>query len=262
VHPNRNVTRAVSRGETAAFSSYVSNFFDPEVMRKYRPDYVSVNEYQKRVSQNKARFALIQAAQASQLTQMDAPRLRFVKSDEAEFSNALSEAQQAAAALEPKINSLYEILRQGEGDREKETVLRWQAGYDLAIGRALAVKVRTETYNAMLAAAKRGLKPKDPKNNTWVLTPSDEISVGSQYAKLGERAKMYLNRVVKDHPDTPWAMLAARELKDPLGWKWEDEFTDLTPRRMADGNGNPAPAANDALRMLTKPAPKRPPPKL
>jgi hypothetical protein len=262
VHPNRNVTREVSRRETAAFSSYVSHFFDPEVMRKYRPDYVSVNEYQKRVSQNKARFALIQAAQASQLGQMAAPRLRFVKSDEAEFANALSEAQQGAAALEPKINSLYEILKQGEADREKETVLRWQAGYDLAIGRALAVKVRTESYNAMLAAAKRGLKPKDPKNNTWVLTPSDEISVGSQYAKLGERAKMYLNRVVTDHPDTPWAMLAARELKDPLGWKWEEEFTDLTPRRMADGNANPAAAANDAKRMLAKPPVKRPPPKL
>jgi hypothetical protein len=153
------------------------------------------------------------------------------------------------------------MLRQGEADREKETILRWQAGYDLAIGRALAVKVRTETYNAMLAAAKRGLKPKDPKNNTWVLTPADEISVGSQYAKLGERAKMYLTRVVTDHPGTPWAMLAERELKDPLGWKWDEEFTDTTPRRMGDGTGNANPA-NDAKRMLTKPAPKRPPPKL
>ncbi|HEX5104546.1 MAG TPA: vWA domain-containing protein [Pirellulaceae bacterium] len=260
VHPNRNVTRAVSRGETAAFSSYVSHFFDPETMRKYRPDYVSVTEYQKRASQNKARWALVQAAQASQLTQMDSPTLRFVKSDEAAFANALSEAQQAAAALEPKINSLYEILRQGEADREKETVLRWQAGYDLAIGRALAVKVRTETYNAMLAAAKRGLKFKDEKNNTWILKPSDEISVGSQYAKLGERAKMYLNRLATDHPGTPWAMLAERELKDPLGWSWEEEFTDTSPRRMGDGNGNPNP--NDARRMMTKPPPKRPPPKL
>ena len=51
----------MSRGETAAFSSYLKHFFDPEVMRKYRPDYVSMNEYQKRVSQNKARWALIQA---------------------------------------------------------------------------------------------------------------------------------------------------------------------------------------------------------
>jgi hypothetical protein len=232
-------------------------------MRKYRPDYVSVGEYQKRVSQNRARKALIDAAANSvRINPMENPTLRFVKSDEGAFANALSTAQQGAAALEPKINMLYELLRQGEADREKETVLRWQAGYDLAMGRTLAVKVRTETYNAMLAAAKRGLKPKDPKNNTWVLEPSEEISVGSQYAKLAERAKMYLNRVVKDHPDTPWAMLAARELKDPLSWSWKEEFTDTTPQRMGDGNGNPAPAMNDARRMLQKGPPKRPPPKL
>jgi hypothetical protein len=262
VHPNRNVTRAVSRNETEAFSSHIRHFFDPETMRKYRPDYVSVGEYQKRVSQNKARMSLIQAAAMPQLGSMDSPTMRFVKSDEAAFATALSNAQQAAAALEPKINGLYETLKIGEGDREKETVLRWQAGYDLAIGRTLAVKVRTETYNGMLAAAKRGLKFKDPKNNTWVLSPADEISVGSQFQKMADRAKMYLNRVVTDHPGTPWAMLAERELKDPIGWAWKEEFTDTTPQRMGAGNGNPAPAANDQRMMLNKPAPKRPPPKL
>ena len=263
VHPNRDVRRAVSRQETQAFSSHISQFFDPETMRRYRPDYVSTTEYERRVSSNKARFVLVQAAQNSQLDQMGAPNLRFVKTDEAAFTTALSEAQQEAARLEPKINQLYELLRGGEADREKEETPRWQAGYDLAIGRVLAVKVRTEAYNAMLAAAKRGLKPKDPKNNTWTLKPADEISVGSQLAKLGERAKMYLNRVVKDHPGTPWALLAEKELKDPVGWIWVDSFTDLAPRRMADGgNGNPAPAVNDAKMMLKKPPPSRPPPKL
>jgi hypothetical protein len=261
VHPNRNVTRAVGRGETAAFSAHLTHFFDPEIMRQYRPDYVSVREYQKRISQNRARFALISAAKMSQLNQMDSPTLRFVKSDEGAFANALSRAQQAAAQLEPKIRPIYETLQQGEADREKETVLRWQAGYDLAMGRVLAVKVRTEGYNAMLATAKRGLKPKDPKNNTWVLEPSDEISTGSQYAKLGEKAKMYLTRVVEEHPNTPWAMLAQRELQEPLGWKWTEEFTDLSPQPMGDGGNAPAPA-NDARMMLKKGPPKRPPPKL
>jgi hypothetical protein len=230
-------------------------------MRKYRPDYVSINEYQKRAAQNKARWALVQASAQSQLGQMDSPRLRFVKAEEGAFVTALSTAQQSAAALEPKINALYGTLQTGETDREKETILRWQAGYDLAIGRVLAVKVRTETYNAMLAAAKRGLKFKDAKNNTWVLKPSDEISAGSQYQKLADKAKMYLTRVVNDHPDTPWAMLAERELKDPLSWTWTEEFTDTTPRRMADGGPAPPPA-NDAAMMLKKPPPKRPPPKL
>jgi hypothetical protein len=262
VHPNRNVTRAVTRGETEAFTSYVKHFFDPEVMRRYRPDYVSITEYQKRASQNKARWSLIQASSQPGVGQMEGPTLRFVKADEGAFATALSTAQQEAAALEPKINSLYSTLQMGEADREKETVPRWQAGYDLAIGRVLAVKVRTETYNAMLAAAKRGLKFKDAKNNTWVLKPSDEVSAGSQYAKVAEKAKMYLSRVAADHPNTPWALLAQRELKDPLSWEWAEEFTDLTPRRMADAGGNPPPPANDAARMLRKPPPKRPPPKL
>src|SRR5690606_12572544 len=108
---------------------------------------------------------------------------------EAEFANALSEAQKDAAKLEPKINQLYEHLAQGEADRAKETSLRWQAGYDLAMGRVLAVKVRTEAYNAMLAQAKTGLKFKNEKNNTWVLEPADTISVGSQLEKLAQKSK-------------------------------------------------------------------------
>jgi hypothetical protein len=261
VHPNRDTRRAVSRGETENFSAHLKYFFDQETMRKYRPDYVSVPEYQKRVSQNKARFALVQAAAASQLGQMENPTLRFVKRDEAEFAQALSNAQQSAARLEPKINLLYDVLAKGEADREKETVLRWKAGYDLAMGRTLAVKVRTESYNAMLAAAKRGLKAKDPKNNTWVLKPDDEISVGSALAKMADKARMYLNRVKDEHPDTPWAMLAERELSEPLGWKWEEGFTDLTPRNAGNGNGNPAPE-NDARRMLQRAKPAPPPRKL
>ncbi|MDX1948033.1 MAG: VWA domain-containing protein, partial [Pirellulaceae bacterium] len=262
VHPNRDVTRDVTRGETALFSSHIKMFFDPETMRRYRPDYVSVDEYRKRVSLNKARAALVNAANMPQLGGMASPDMRFVKSDEAAFTNALSSAQQAAAALEPKINGLFETLKIGEADRDRETVPRWQAGYDLAMGRTMAIKVRTETYNAMLAAAKRGLKFKDPKNNTWVLAPSNDISVGSQYAKQAERAKMYLTRVVSDHPGTPWAALAERELKDPLGWEWKEEFTDTAPQRMGDGNGNPAPAQNDARMMLKKPEPPKRPLKL
>jgi hypothetical protein len=267
VHPNRELARPVRRHEIAPYSSYLARFFDPEVMRKYKPEYVSLPEYQKRISQNKARWALVQAASSSQeLRPMENPVLRFVKrgEDEAEFVQALSAAQQAAAALEPKINALYQILQQGEADRDKETVLRWQAGYDLAMGRTLAVKVRTETYNAMLAAAKRGLKFANPKNNTWVLRPSDEISVGSQYAKLAERARMYLTRVIREHPDTPWAMLAQRELSQPLGWSWREEFTDLSPRPPAPMASNNAPATPAPERpvMLPPPPPRRPLPNL
>jgi len=264
VHPNRDVRRRVTRGEVDAFSSHLQYFFDPETMRPYRPEYVSAREYVDRVKKNAARSSLVEAASRSQIDQMAEARLRFVKREEGEFAAALTEAQQSAAALEPKINTLFELLKNGEADRDKEETPRWRAGYDLAMGRVLAVKVRTEGYNQILAAAKRGLKFKEPKNNTWVLAPSEEITVGSQMVKMAERAKMYLNRVIKDHPGTPWALLAERELKDPLGWKWKEEFTDLNPPRnaVAAVNNNVPAAANDRKAMLNRPPPKRPPPKL
>jgi hypothetical protein len=263
VHPNRNVNRAVNRREVEAYSAHIKHFFDPQVMRKYRPDYVSVDEYQRRVSQNKARLVLVEAARYSAITPMENPVYRFVKRSEAEFANALSEAQKDAAKLEPKIDQLYQHLALGESDRQNETNLRWQAGYDLAIGRVLAVKVRTEAYNAMLAQAKTGLKFKNEKNNTWVLAPADNISVGSQFEKMAQKSKMYLERVVTEHPDTPWALLAKRELENPLGWEWKEEFTDFTPPGQgAGGNGNAPAPANDARMMLKKGPPKRPVPKL
>ncbi|MCA9161369.1 MAG: VWA domain-containing protein [Planctomycetales bacterium] len=263
VHPNRNVNREVSRNETAEFSAHLKHFFDPNIMRKYRPDYVSQDEYVRRVSSNKARTSLLQAAKMSWISPMEEPQTRFVKRSEAEFANELSEAQKAAAKLEPRMQALYDVLKLGEADREKEVSPRWQAGYDLALGRVLAVKVRTEAYNAMLAAAKRGLKQDDPKSNTWILEPANEISVGSRMEKDAENARALLERVVNDHPSTPWALLAKQELENPVGWKWKEDFTDFSPPgNGGGGNGNAPAPANDAKRMMAKPAPKRAPPKL
>ncbi|MEC7565904.1 MAG: vWA domain-containing protein [Planctomycetota bacterium] len=264
VHPNRNVNRAISSKEVANFSSHLKHFFDPSVMRDYRPDYVPYREYERRIKESAMRTALIQAAQQSWSTPMQNPRLRFVKRDEATFSSELSESQKMAAQLEPQIAGIYQLLQLGEGDRDKEKSLRWKVGYDLAVGRVLATKVRTETYNAMLAAAKRGLKQENEKSNTWTLVPANEITVGSQYSKAGEQARQLLESVVEQHPGTPWALLAKRELSNPIGWRWQESYTDLTPPRQGNGgngNNNPA-AANDAANMIKKPPPKRRPPKL
>jgi hypothetical protein len=264
VHPNRNTNRAVSAAETAVFSAHFKRFFDPQVMRRYRPDYVSQKEYEKRVGENKARLALVEAAQASAAATLESPATRFVKRDEGQFAAALTEAQKDAAKVEPKLNALYEILKVGEADREKEIVPRWQAGYDLAMGRALAAKVRAEVYNAMLAEAKRGMKPKDPKNNTWVLTPSTKITAGSQLESQGKKATMYLERVMAEHPGTPWELLARQELETPLSWEWREEFTDLSPPPAAPDAPAPPPTppADDAARMLNRPPLRKIPAKL
>jgi hypothetical protein len=262
VHPNRNTSRAVRRRETEAFSAHMRYFFDPEVMRKYRPDYVSQAEYERDVEASPARSALVRAARMTWLETLENPRVRFVARNEAALANLLTEAQKKAAKLEPQLDVIYQTLQQGEEARRHEGTARWQAGYDLAYGRALAAKVRTETYNAMLAMTKRGMKFKNEKNNTWVLKSSNEITAGSQLSNLADKAREYLTRVSKDHPATPWALLAQRELRTPLSWQWEETFTDLAPPRPGRGNNNPRPRRDEQPVKLAKPKPRRPVPKL
>jgi len=261
VHPNRNYKgRKVNRRETASLAAHLAYFFDPTIMRRYQPEYVAAEEYQKFVMANKARLALVQAAKLSWASSLSAPQTRFPKVSEADLANLLTEAQKDAAKLEPKIEAIYQALQLGEKDRAKVRRPRWQAGYDLAMGRTLAVMVRTKAYNAMLAKAKNGMKFENPKNDTWLVVPANEISVGSVLEKQAKQARMYLERCVKEHEGTPWAMLAKRELDEPIGWKWEEDYTGVNEPRQGVGNGNANPnRPDDKRRMIKKPKPKRRP---
>jgi hypothetical protein len=265
VHPSRDVRGRVRRESIPAMTTHLAYFFDPEVMRTYRPDYVSVREYQQLLAENKARQALVAAASKSALGPMEEPRTRFPKRDDAALANLLSDAQKAAAILEPKIDALYKVLSPGVSDRGKLTQPRWQAGFDLAMGRVLALKVRTESYNIMLAKAKQGMKFENPKHDTWELRPSDEIGGGSTFEKWAKEAQTYLQRVVEEHEGTPWALMAQAELKQPMGWQWEERYTGVNaPREVAANNNNnvPRPRPDERAMMLRKPPPKRPAPRL
>jgi hypothetical protein len=261
VHANRHAQGRVSDDAVAPMASRLRRFFDPVAMKNYRPDYVAAVKIEQMLASNKAKKALVEAARSSQISPMESPQMTFPREDDGALALLLTEAQKMAARIAPKIDALYGILAAGAADREKIEEKRWQAGYDLAMGRLLATKIRTDAYNIMLAQAKTGMKFKDPKNDTWVLKPSHDVSAtGSQTDKLAKQCRTYLERVVKDHPGTPWAFLAAEELKTPLGYAWSETYTGVNKPKMGDGGGgggNPIPA-DDQARRLAPPKPARP----
>jgi hypothetical protein len=260
VHANRGAVGRVRDRDTAPMASRLRFFFDPDVMRNYRPDYVPAAELDRQIAANGAKKALIEAAKESEVKLLEAPRMTFPREDDGKLAQLLGEAQKAAAVLQPKLDRLHMILAAGEPDRAKlkDKEQRWQAGYDLAMGRVLAHKVRTVGYNQMLAGAKGGKAFKDPKHDTWELVPSDDLGgLDSQTKKLADQARVYLRRVVDQHPGTPWALIADKELERQLGYAWQETFTDVKGRqRMAGGNNNGVPP-DDAMRKLEKPKPKR-----
>lgn len=196
--------------------------FDPQIMQRYRPDYVSRQDYDRLLAENRARQALYEAARQPYLPLMEFPQFEFAARSEAELAQQLSRAQQIAARMEPPLAKLYELLEAGEADRDSLSGPRWQAAFDLALGRSAASKARVEGYNAMLAALKRGKSFTDPASQRWVLEPSDQFEGNSALERVAEKARRSLTRVTVDHPGTPWAMIAHRESQTPLGWRWTE----------------------------------------
>ena len=260
VHPNSGERGRVTNQMVAPMAAQIRYFFDPDVMQTYQPDYVSAAKLQQDIAANEAKRALVEAARSTEIQPMESPVMTFPRRDEPSLSGLLSEAQKAAAKAQPRIDAIHATLTAGAAGREAIKERRWQAGYDLALGRVLAAKVRTDAYNQMLAQAKLGMKFQDEKSDTWQLEPSDEVTVGSQTEKLAKQASELLERVVHDHAGTPWAQLAATELRTPLGYRWTERFTGVNTPQMADaGNNNnvPAPPTDDQKRKLGPPKPKR-----
>lgn len=196
-----------------------------ETLRRYAPDYVSPQEYQSMLSSNRAYQALHNAARLPRAEQVNAylpSRFRRREGGEAALAKTISNAQMKAAEKSPEIDRIYDALASGQADRAKLTSPRWQAEFDLAMGRILAAKARIDGYNAQLAVIKQGKAFKDPADDTWILHPSDSISAGSALDKMAKNSRMYLNRVINDHPGTPWAEMARRELAMEPGWAWTE----------------------------------------
>lgn len=258
VHPNRQPGRRIGPNEIDRLASRISYFFDEKTMSPYRPDYISDADYTRLLEENKARTAIVNAARQSWLRPIQNPKTTFPFRDEADFVKNLREAQQLAARIEPALHQLYQILQDGLPDRPLLTGRRWQAGFDLAMGRVLAALVRTEGYNAILATAKQGMVFQDPSSDTWEIEPAETVTGGTRLEDMAEQARSYLNRVVAEHDGTPWSQMAKRELDIPLGWRFRERHTGVNESRAARNNdgrprrNNPSP----------KPRPIRPPPNL
>ncbi|MCA9080525.1 MAG: VWA domain-containing protein [Planctomycetaceae bacterium] len=203
--------------------------FDRSVMRRYAPDYRPVPLLFKEIKSNAAKDALVEVASMTYTDSgLPRPELVFEGYNENLLKGAIFEAQKPAADVERAVNRMLGRLQLGVEGRESLTEPRWQAAFDLALGRLLAMKVRYYGYNKMLANMRVSTKPFEKESsNMWRLRPSEEILSGPDVRKASEMTLEYLNRVIDEHPGTPWAAMAMREKSTPLGWAWEEFHQDI-----------------------------------
>ena len=263
-HPDRDRRGEVGAEDSAAMAAHLGRFFDPEAMRPYRPVYERDSVLQQEVEANAAKQALVDAAKLTAgrpLHALAQPTMRFVATDQARLIEDLNEAQQRSAGLEPKIDEVLQILAAGRDDRRRIPAdeKRWQAAYDLALGRILALKARTLGYNMMLAEAK-SMKFSGNRMNTWVLERGELAGakpLDSRLQKVIDEGRKLLEQVVHDHPGTPWAMIAEEELRTPLTYFWREEYTPPPqPVPVIGPRAAPQRPRDDERRALPGPPPR------
>ncbi len=213
--------------------------FDAGIMRDYTPDYRPIRFYERQLAANPAKGALVLAAQKTRVDDIPQPQRVFMANNDNVLRRQIDEAQKPLADLEYKLRGLYNVIAQGEKHRKKLDTPRWRASYDLAMGRILALLVRANGYNAVLADMKSSPKAfKKEGSNQWRLNPSEKILGGPAVRKLHKQAMEYLTRVVDEHPGTPWALIAEVELSEPMGWDWTESKIRVAANNRGMNNQN------------------------
>jgi hypothetical protein len=214
--------------------------FDVTLMKEYQPDYRPMRFYEQDVTKSAAKMALLRAAEGTRLTRVNAPATRFRADTDNAIRMEATAAQERVVLLEHRVTEIVTQLESGEKDRENLKGPRWQAAYDLAMGRALALQARAMGYNLMLAQMKVAPKTFEKEgNNTWTMAASGEVQTGPVIRKIVARATEYLSRVVDDHQGTPWAYLAELELERQMGWAWQESYTNYAETGQMNGNNEP-----------------------
>lgn len=242
--------------------------FDPVGMREYKPDWISRDQYEAMIARNPLRQAVVRAGLIAQENLPGQPSMTFPPVDAPNFKDEMTRNQEAVARVQYTVDEALGVAHTGPGGeptiaavaglRDREPSRRWQAHYDLIRGRLMAMKIRCMEYNLACARMKKD-PPKfsKPTSNAWRLVPDTEIHLPGKAADAAAEARTLLERVVQDHPGTPWALLARRELQHPLGLKWV-EVTLPPPPKPVEGDGN----AGNNNPNRTMPAKPPEPPKL
>jgi len=213
--------------------------FDASKMKEYRPDWLPLAEYERAVAASPLRQAVLNAALLTQQKLPEMPTLNFPSMEAPNFKDVMRDNQALADRIAYTVDEALGPITAAAKLRDHETSRRWRAHYDLTRGRLMAMKVRCFEYNwACARLVKDPPRFQNPRSNTWRMVPDNTVRYSEKAAEAGRLAEDLLKRVVEEHPETPWALLAARELKNPFGFKWVEAFVP-PPKRNDDDGGAP-----------------------
>lgn len=133
------------------------------------------------------------------------------------------EQQEGPAAMFLELEDLVKSLEKLKPLRDAETSRRWQAHYDYVLAMSKARFAYVNEYNFLLGKIRKDELPAiDPKlHKGWRLASVEKMSSPRDVKDQADDARKLFNKLIKEHPGTPWEVLARRDRLTALGLAWQ-----------------------------------------
>jgi hypothetical protein len=129
--------------------------------------------------------------------------------------------QEVPAKVEFLLGDLRDALQEVGAMKDKQPK-RWQAHYEYVLAQLKLRMCYANQYNLALANVRGGKFPDlKPGENGYRLTAETALDklTPSEYKEMFADAKKALNAIIKEHPNTPWALLAKGDRTLSIGLK-------------------------------------------
>lgn len=136
--------------------------------------------------------------------------------------NLEARGKRAAQYIAQLTEAVDDLLKAGEL-RDRETSKRTQANYDYTLARLKAQLAYLYEYNSMLGQLRREKPPldKDQGHNGWKLVAKKNPQGDKAGKDLIKEYRKLLDKIAKDHPGTPWEVIAKRDASEEMGLEWQ-----------------------------------------
>ncbi|MBX3438508.1 MAG: VWA domain-containing protein, partial [Planctomycetaceae bacterium] len=215
--------------------------FDDVAMKEYEPLLLDKREYARRRDASEFRKTLwnVILTLNPHIDNQLAIRWHHYPIDHAEFQVEGKQNFDRGVRAMAMINQQLAALDRIRPLRAKEAEQRWRAAFDLLNAQLIACRVREFQYLlAMDKHVRERPEPKESDTNYWDLHYTSEMLVPDEqqvkktnidYQQLEEQRQHALelyDQVIRDHAETPWAMVAAAERRLGFGIGFFERFWD------------------------------------
>jgi hypothetical protein len=218
-------------GPGPALRPEVMPAFPAKVMEKYRTDYQSLAELDQKLQKDPKSHALIRAVrEASRVLKDNATVFRDVFQGRTlpvppPIKAQVMKYQQQVAKEIFNLQSALEALKKAGEQRDEEKSPRWQANYDYVQAKLTARLIWCREFSLMMGKIRKDELPAlKPKDIGWRLKSAAKLqSTDKDIKELVSEMKDAFKSLKKNHPNTPWEILARRDAGNWLGLDWEGD---------------------------------------